>query len=1011
MIGKKVVNKKSKDHSRSASHKKQRIINLVTYMFNPEGKNKNEKCTYGGGYGFVTEGLKSSMAEMIALATDAVRSNDPVNHYVLSWREGEKPTATQVDEAVNIFLNELNLTGHQIFYALHADTDNYHLHLAVNRVHPDTGKPVEINKGFDIEAVHKAVARIEHAQGWQREKHGRYQFLENGELGREHLKSGKSQDQEEPRKPTQRRRDMEIRTGEKSIERIAIEEAAPIIKQAKTWQELHSGLSEKGMRYERTGSGAMIYVGDIAVKASNVDRNASLPKLQKRLGIYEPPQEKPNVYLEHTIDRTESATEEEPDSFNIDNLSENGLRKLSECGLARNPENKTTPRVLSLDARAYRRRIDPVRREPGSIYRDNGDGTGRRSEPLNSLPELDLDWDTYITGRNAHYADKKQAYEELKKKHDEERNQLSSEQKKQRDEVFNAVEWKGKGLLLCAMSSAIAGRQDSQKTELKYRQKKEREQLRSRFGQYPDFETWLRNNVKIQHAEMWRYRVSIIGCLRLSGGDSGDKNKKTYEPSKIIQDKAGNGVYVWSKYDAPAFIDNGDTISVLSNNDTAIIEALKLSQAKWGDNIEVEGSESFRRQAWRLGTLMGLKIEGYKPTLDELRELQAKLQEQEQAEMGQAMRIESTKSGDRKQSGQLPIPQPVPPVQLDQFIQFKKYHEAVNADRYRVTCIHMFDTKKTFILDKRNGETKGFTTEEIEKRTQEMQRLQSRGENIYYTPLSTGKHHILIDDMNRLKLEKLISDGYKPAVVIESSPGNYQAVITIPKLGTAHDKDVGNRLVECINKEYGDPKLSGCIHPHRAPGYQNRKPKHQREDGSYPEVKLLKAERRECAKTFTLSIQIDAEYQRLANEGPQHREHTPRAAVDVAVATGSTLDACQRHSQDVLQRQRGGQIDFSRVDAMVAVRMRVTGHSQADIEAALRQSAPALRENPESHNWDDYSRRTAAYAFSAKGDIEVKKYIKYKQQWLELEAQAPVEEPVFEHEGTQDKDDGPYFGP
>ena len=89
----------------------------------------------------------------------------------------------------------------------------------------------------------------------------------------------------------------------------------------------------------------------------------------------------------------------------------------------------------------------------------------------------------------------------------------------------------------------------------------------------------------------------------------------------------------------------------------------------------------------------------------------------------------------------------------------------------------------------------------------------------------------------------------------------------------------------------------------------------------------------------------------------------------------------------------------------------MTGHSQADIEAALRQSAPALRENPESHNWDDYSRRTAAYAFSAKGDIEVKKYIKYKQQWLELEAQAPVEEPVFEHEGTQDKDDGPYFGP
>ena len=32
---------------------------------------------------------------------------------------------------------------------------------------------------------------------------------------------------------------------------------------------------------------------------------------------------------------------------------------------------------------------------------------------------------------------------------------------------------------------------------------------------------------------------------------------------------------------------------------------------------------------------------------------------------------------------------------------------------------------------------------------------------------------------------------------------------------------------------------------------------------------------------------------------------------------------------------------------MVAVRMRVTGHSQADIKATLRQRAPAAREKPE----------------------------------------------------------------
>ncbi|KJW92248.1 mobilization protein, partial [Enterobacter asburiae] len=197
-------------------------------------------------------------------------------------------------------------------------------------------------------------------------------------------------------------------------------------------------------------------------------------------------------------------------------------------------------------------------------------------------------------------------------------------------------------------------------------------------------------------------------------------------------------------------------------------------------------------------------------------------------------------------------------------------------ERYRVTSIKMQadGRKQTFILDKKDGITRGFTPQEIEQRTPEMLRLQRRGENLYYTPLSDKKHHILIDDMNREKLERLIRDGYRPAVVLESSPGNYQAIITVPKLGTAHDKDVGNRLSDALNREYGDPKLSGAIHPHRAPGYENRKPKHQREDGSYPEVRLLKAERRECVKALALSSQIDAEYQRQAALKAQQPERS-----------------------------------------------------------------------------------------------------------------------------------------
>jgi len=333
-------------------------------------------------------------------------------------------------------------------------------------------------------------------------------------------------------------------------------------------------------------------------------------------------------------------------------------------------------------------------------------------------------------------------------------------------------------------------------------------------------------------------------------------------------------------------------------------------------------------------------------------------------------------------------------MKSEQLKQFERYAEAVGAQRYRVTSIKMREdgSKQTFILDKKDGVTRGFTPQELAQHMPEMQRLHRMGENLYYTPLSDSKHHILVDDMNREKLERLIKDGYQPAAVLESSPGNYQAIITVPKLVTAHDKDVGNRLSDALNRAYGDPRLSGAIHPHRAMGFENRKPKHQREDGSYPEVRLLKAERRECVKALALSRQIDAEYQRQAAE-KAHRARQPegkaKSARELGGASGGVVEAYQRHYRDVLKRQRGGEVDLSRVDSMIATRLRVTGHDQAAIECAIRQCAPGIRQKAEGRNWDDYAQRTARYAYSAAGDRQAEQLAKYRQQWQKLEGREP----------------------
>jgi hypothetical protein len=411
-----------------------------------------------------------------------------------------------------------------------------------------------------------------------------------------------------------------------------------------------------------------------------------------------------------------------------------------------------------------------------------------------------------------------------------------------------------------------------------------------------------------------------------------------------------------------AFVDKGKTIDVHDwRNRETTLAALQLSAQKWG-SFTVTGNDEYKAMCVKLAAEYGFKITNP--------ELQESIQEERQ-------RIQQAKAEAMKS---------------EQLKQFTAYAAAVGAERYRVTSIKMLEdgSKLTFILDKKDGVTRGFTPQEIEQRTPEMQRLQRRGENLYYTPLSEKKHHILIDDMSREKLERLIRDGYQPAAVLESSPGNYQAIITVQKLGTDHDRDVGNRLAEQLNREYGDPKLSGCIHPHRAPGYENRKPKHQREDGSYPDVRLIKAERRECIKTLALSSQINADYERQDALKAQSGLGVPNFVFEPVSARGGAIEAYQRHYRDILKRQRGGVVDMSRVDSMIAVRMRVTGHDQAAIEGAIRQCAPAVRQKDEGRNWNDYAQRTARYAFSAAGDRQVGELVKHRKQWEKLEGREQI---------------------
>lgn len=274
---------------------------LLDYVREVNGKNLADyvraferdeagKVSYTSSRGFVSpwgvmppgEQHLIERAQMIALANECKKSPNPLAHWIISWPEGEQPTNAQADEAVSVLLHELGMPDHQCIYSLHRDTDNIHLHVVVNRVHPTALRVADPHNGFDELAASRAICRIESAQGWKPEKNALYRMSEAGPVLTRPVKGA-------PRSVSRGAAREEVRTGEASAQRIVIERCAPAIESATTWAELHSALAPIGARFEPKGSGAVIFVGDVGVKASTAGRTCSFAALCKRLGEYAPP--------------------------------------------------------------------------------------------------------------------------------------------------------------------------------------------------------------------------------------------------------------------------------------------------------------------------------------------------------------------------------------------------------------------------------------------------------------------------------------------------------------------------------------------------------------------------------------------------------------------------------------------------------------------------------------------------------------------------------------------------
>ncbi|MGI2002091.1 TraI/MobA(P) family conjugative relaxase [Shewanella frigidimarina] len=245
------------------SLKKSDFANLVNYI--TDSKNNIERVGNISFNNCNSSKLDIAITEILATQQMNTRAkSDKTYHLIVSFRQGENPSEDILKDVEENICNELGFSQHQRVSVVHYDTDNVHMHIAINKIHPekltmhepfqsykklsDTCKLLEIKHGLEVD---------------------------------NHLVNQLSS--------VSKSNDMERHSGIESlvswVNRVCLDD----IKSASNWEELHQVMAWNGLSLHKKGNGFVVesIESGVFTKASTIDRSLSKANLENRIGSFE----------------------------------------------------------------------------------------------------------------------------------------------------------------------------------------------------------------------------------------------------------------------------------------------------------------------------------------------------------------------------------------------------------------------------------------------------------------------------------------------------------------------------------------------------------------------------------------------------------------------------------------------------------------------------------------------------------------------------------------------------
>jgi len=202
---------------------------------------------------------------------------DPTYHFIVSFDKGETPDYDVFDKIEKELITALGFDECQRLSAIHSNTENFHLHVVINRVHPNTTRIVK-EPLFDTNILQEKAVALEKL------------FLLKPTNHRVYDKQNSKASKQLPKQIA----DKEIYSGIQSfLSWIKVELQSKIKEliqdEKSTLKDLQILLAQYNLELRLRGAGLVVSDKNrkLFVKASDIDRALSKNNIEKRFGVFQ----------------------------------------------------------------------------------------------------------------------------------------------------------------------------------------------------------------------------------------------------------------------------------------------------------------------------------------------------------------------------------------------------------------------------------------------------------------------------------------------------------------------------------------------------------------------------------------------------------------------------------------------------------------------------------------------------------------------------------------------------